>query len=157
MKAFVVDVNVLIVANARETEQASIGCVLQCVVALEEVQQHLLVLDDIGLIFDQYQRYNNFYGQPGLGDAFFKWVYNHQYDSFHVELVDCEQAQISSDLARFDPADQVYLQAAQQSQNSPVILNATDRDWMEWLQPLEQQGFSIRFLCPELMSDAKII
>jgi hypothetical protein len=151
MKAFVVDVNVLIVANARETAQATSTCALACVQALEQVRQNILVLDSLGLVFDTYKTYNNFQGQPGLGDAFFKWVYQNQYQSAHVERVDISQTQVPLVLQKFDPADHIWLKVAMASQNFPTILNATDTDWQEWRTELEQHGFVLEFLCPELM------
>jgi hypothetical protein len=151
MKAFVVDVNVLIVANDRETMQATPACILACVRALEQVQQNILVLDSLGEIFNTYKSYNSFEGQPGLGDAFFKWVYQNQFQSVHFERVDIGQATVSVGLQKFDPADHIWLKVASASQNLPTILNATDTDWYEWRHVLEQHGFLLRFLCPELM------
>jgi hypothetical protein len=153
MKAFVVDVNVLIVANARgETPQATPVCALACVRALEQVQQNILVLDDLGQVFEAYKRYNNIHGQPGLGDAFLKWLYQNQYQSTHIELVDISKSRVPSALEKFDPADHIWLLVAAASQHSPTILNATDSDWHQWRNQLEQHGFVIDFLCPELMN-----
>jgi hypothetical protein len=109
------------------------------------------VLDTLGIIFDVYKGYNNFQGQPGLGDAFFKWVYQNQYQAVHFELVDISQTKVPVGLQKFDPADHIWLKVATASRYSPTILNATDTDWYEWMQVLEQHGFLLQFLCPELM------
>jgi hypothetical protein len=153
MKAFVVDVNVLIVANAREAFQATPICELACVQVLQQIQQNILVLDSLGLIFEAYKHYSNFHGQPGLGDAFFRWVYQNQFQSAHFERVDIRQSEVPVALQKFDPADHIWLKVASASQNSPTILNATDTDWYEWRHVLEQHGFLLRFLCPELMGE----
>jgi hypothetical protein len=162
MSAFVIDVNVLIVANARETAQASPQCVLHCVEFLELARENLVVLDDLGLIFGQYQRYNSFQGQPGLGDALFKWIFNKQFDSKHCELVEVIRDGLSFTtvplaLRGFDLSDHVYIAIARASDYQPVIVNATDNDWFEWQEKLEQKGLKLNFLCPERMNKSKYV
>jgi hypothetical protein len=157
MTAVVIDVNVLIVANARETEQATHDCVLDCVSALEAARENIVVLDSSGLIFGQYQRYNSFNGQPGLGDFFFRWLYLNQGDAAHCEIVTLTVEgnsflEVPVALRRFDPSDHVYIGVANASANNPTILNATDTDWYQWRDQLEQHGFQIKFLCPDLMT-----
>jgi hypothetical protein len=55
----------------------------------------------------------------------------------------------------FDLDDHIWLAAAKASINNPTILNATDTDWHEWLPQLEQHGFQIEFLCPDLMNKSR--
>lgn len=157
MSAVVIDVNVLVVANARETEQATPDCILNCVSALEEAREKIVVLDNLGLIFGQYQDYNNFKGQPGLGDFFFRWLYLNQFDVEHCEIVSLTVEEnsfleVPNGLRGFDPSDHVYIAAAKASIHSPTILNATDTDWHEWHIQLEQHDFKIEFLCSDLMT-----
>lgn len=161
MNAFVIDVNVLITANARETEQASPECVLNCIDALEMVRGNVVVLDDSDLIFEDYQKYNSFRGQPGLGDAFFKWLHDNRYSSNHFEFVIVTPIHANEEivtfenvpleLGGFDRKDHIWLAVARASRYSPTILNATDKDWKEWQERIESNGFVIKFLCPELM------
>lgn len=74
MAAFVVDVNVAIVANLK-SPQADNECISACIDALEKiVQGGVIVLDDGWKILREYQRYYRQSGQPGLGDYFIKWV-----------------------------------------------------------------------------------
>lgn len=147
MKAFVVDANVLIAANNRETEQATPECVQRCVLALEEVQHNVLVLDEVGFVFAEYAKYNSFAGQPGLGDAFFKWVYQNQFQLSQFERVDISQIQIPEEIIKFDPADHIWLKVARASQLDPRILNAVDSDWKIWAERLELHGFRVLLLC----------
>jgi hypothetical protein len=161
MNAVVIDVNVLIVANARETEQATPDCVLNCVSALEAAREQIVVLDSSGLIFGQYQKYNSFHGQPGLGDSFFRWLYLNQRDKAHCEIVSLtiegnSFSEVPDALRGFDPSDHVYIGVAKASINKPTILNATDTDWHEWRTQLEQHGFQIDFLCPDLMTKTRV-
>ena len=162
MSAFVIDVNVLIVANGRETAQVSPQCVLNCIEFLEEAQAHLIVLDESGLIFEEYQNYNSFQGQPGVGDAFFKWIYNNQFDSERCERVTITPTVTSlnpsleevplelrikdANKKIFDLDDHIWSAVARASQHKPVIVNAVDSDWREWQKRLEQHRFQIRFL-----------
>ncbi len=162
MSAFVIDVNVLIVANARETAQASPQCVLHCIEFLELARESIVVLDTDGLIFGQYQRYNSFSGQPGLGDVFFKWIYNNQFNQELCDLVTLTRdgtsfTKVPLALRGFDPSDHVYIAVALISDYQPRIVNATDNDWFEWREKLEQHGLVIDFLCPELMTKAIVL
>jgi hypothetical protein len=85
MSAFVVDTNVLVVANGK-APQAGPECVLACLEALQKVAKHeILVLDETMLIFEEYRQRCSFKGQPGAGDAFFKWVFNNRYNDSHCE------------------------------------------------------------------------
>ena len=69
MIAKVVDTNVLIVANDK-SEQATLDCLSQCVTALDEARQKIIVIDDAFRIFNEYKNEVSPSGQPGVGDAF---------------------------------------------------------------------------------------
>ena len=74
MSVFVVDTNVAIVANTRETH-ADRPCQLACVDKLEcVVRQGIVAVDESGAILDEYGGYLSHSGQPGMGDAFFKHI-----------------------------------------------------------------------------------
>ena len=78
MTAFVVDVNVAKVAN-QESPQADIECVAACVAQLAAITSGgLIVLDDEMLILNEYRRNLRPAGQPGVGDAFMKWLWENQ-------------------------------------------------------------------------------
>jgi hypothetical protein len=64
--AFVVDVNVAIVANGR-TNHADLVCMKSCVEILTYIQsQSLIVLDDKMFILKEYISHLSASGQPGL-------------------------------------------------------------------------------------------
>ena len=74
----IVDTNVPAVANGKSA-QAAPQCVIACVDKLREVQQqHILVLDDQWLIVKEYMANLSSRGEPGVGDAFLKWVLTNQ-------------------------------------------------------------------------------
>ncbi len=159
MTAFVVDTNVLVVANGK-TEQASPDCIRECVNALERIQKKgRLVLDDAMLIFQEYRPYGSFSGQPGVGHAFFKWAHNNRYNDHRCELVtlhprgttgqDFEEFPDDPDLKGFGPDDRKFVAVARASKHAPRILNAVDSDWWDYREPLKRHGVKIVFLCPE--------
>lgn len=156
----VIDTNVLLVANG-QTPQASLACQEASHAALEAARNRGTVLVDSDReIFSEYIAYLNFSGQPGLGDMFFKWLWDNQ---GHEEL--CQQvnihrvedervyAEFPADprLSGFDRSDRKFAAVALASQGNPPILNASDSDWWEFKQVLEENGLMIRNLCPELI------
>lgn len=159
MSAFVVDVNVPIVANGRGTH-ADLDCQNASIDALLGiVQAGMLVLDDQMQIIEEYRRYLNPSGQPGVGDAFMQWVWENQ-----AVAERCEQVSLTIDengfrefpsdprLNRFDLADRIFVAVAKASSNNPEILNAVDPDWWEHRDALAQNGIRVNFLCPQHMA-----
>ena len=155
----VLDTNVAVVSNGK-TAQASWDCVDSCIAAIRHVQEsQILLLDDRGLILDEYRRNFNMSGQPGLGDAFFTFIWNNQANERHCRKVaatpNAERgfAEFPDDpsLAKFDMDDRKFVAVAIASGSAPKILNASDTDWRNHRQALERNGVEIEFLCPELM------
>jgi hypothetical protein len=161
MSAFVVDVNVPIVANGR-SPQADDDCVIACVGALTEIQESgIVVLDDGMRILDEYIRNLSMSGQPGLGDSFMKWIWENQAVDAHCERVRLtprggdpdEFAEFPDDsaLAGFDRSDRKYVAVALKSRLNPEILNAVDRHWRDSRPALEAKGLRVTLLCPQCM------
>ena len=155
----VLDTNVAVVSNGK-TEQASWDCVDNCISAIRRVQEsQILLLDDRGLILHEYMRNLNMSGQPGLGDAFFKFVWENQANERHCKQIaatpNAERgfAEFPSDprLSAFDWDDRKFVAVAIARGSSPKILNASDTDWRDHRQALERHGVAIEFICPELM------
>ena len=156
----VIDTNVLVTANGR-SDHAGLDCQLSCVDALEEAKKrHVVTVDDGMLILDEYRRNASLGGQPGVGDAFLKWLWQNQGNPRH-----CEQVTISPTkrdqryfqefpadpaLSGFDPSDRKFVAAAVASRKRPEIINATDSDWWDFREALAANGLAIRFLCPDL-------
>jgi hypothetical protein len=160
MAAVVMDTNVGVVANGK-TPQANIECVSSCTDALVEIRErHRVLLDDRGLILDEYLRHLSPSGQPGLGDAFFKWLWDNQWNPEHCRQVPVtpvserrgfEEFPEDPDLATFDPSDRKFVAVALASGEQPEILNASDTDWWHHREALSRHGAQVRFLCPQLM------
>ena len=154
MTAIVVDTNVAVVANGGETTHADVACQLCCIEKLESVvNESTVAIDSMGLILKEYQGYLSFSGQPGMGDAFFKHVFDLQYQDANVMRV---QVTPSDDKQRgfeelprnaFDPSDRKFLAVAVVAE--AVVLNATDSDWDEHKPLMDQLGVEVEQLCPK--------
>ena len=156
----VIDTNVAVVANGK-TEQASPGCMLNCVDKLSQVREEYRVLLDNGnLIFDEYKNRLSFSGQPGLGDAFFKWLFDNQANPEHCRRItvthhpgrEFKEFPEDPSLNGFDRDDRKFVAVALASETDPNVLNASDSDWWDYRQELSRHGIQVDFLCPELMT-----
>jgi hypothetical protein len=156
----VVDTNVLLVASNR-SPQASPKCVLVCVEAIVRIQSsERVVLDRAYQIIGEYQNKLSLSGQPGLGDAFFKWLWQNQANPECCEVVeiharpgsveDYEEFPDAPELNSFDPSDRKFVAVALASPSRPPVMNATDSDWWNHREALEKHGVRVEFLCPEL-------
>ena len=149
----VIDTNVAIVANEK-SEHASIDCELKCIALLEQCADLTIALDDCELIMDEYSKHLSYAGQPGVGDMFFKYLYDNQYAnnkiSHHtITVIEEEENQGFQELPinNFDPSDRKLLAVAVVAKAS--IVNATDSDWAESADLLNQLGINVYQLCPQ--------
>jgi len=158
MTRVVVDTNVAVVANGRAA-QASPDCVERCVDALLRVREHcVVVVDHSGHVFSEYADNLRRGGEPGVGDAFFKWLWDHQGYAAHCAILDIEPldesglcfARFPDDaaLAKLDPGDRKFVALSLAAGNCP-ILNAVDSDWWEQEEALRRHGVSIDHPCPD--------
>lgn len=154
--SIVVDTNVALVANGRHPE-ASQSCADACQQALLDARQSLILLDEGYEIFDEYQRYLSHSGQPGLGDAFFRWLWTNQANPAHCRLIRItphadrgfEEFPNDDALLGFDRSDRKFVAVALASGEAPSILNATDSDWWEFHNQLAAYGVHVNYLCPD--------
>ena len=103
-----------------------------------EVQKaETLVLDSGGEILEEYGRYCNHAGAPGIGDLFFAWAFNSQHTSCArvdiTPLGDGSYAEFPSEpeLASFDRSDRKFVSVALCCDPTARIANAVDSDWIE--------------------------
>ena len=160
MNRAIADTNVLIVANAKS--EASPQCVINCINKLLEIQQGqiILVLDDGELIFNEYKKHLSFTGEPGVGDAFFKWLHDNRYYLEKCEIVLITEIsehnflEFPQDAALegFDLSDRKFVAVALAHPEKPPILNAVDSDWRDFETQLAVHGVKIEFLCPDIIS-----
>jgi hypothetical protein len=156
----IVDTNVLIVANGRDCPQASPECILACVRRLRDIEQGgILVLDDAWHIIGEYKHKVSQTGQPGLGDAFLKWVLTNQSNPQRIEKVSITPIEeegfaefpSAPSLEKFDRSDRKFVAVALTHPQKPPICNAVDTDWKEFHAALIEAGITVEFLCPSLL------
>lgn len=151
MKRRVVDTNVGIVANGRNTN-ATLTCRAAAVEALNSIlKAGRIVVDGAGEMEQEYRTYFNPSGQPGVGDRFFQAVLTDF--AGKVERIDLPKradgsfADFPEDagLAAFDQDDRKFAAAARRA-NVPV-LNAVDSDWLHHQEALRRNGIAVDFVC----------
>lgn len=155
----VIDTNVLVVANNLE-HPVGLGCVKNAILFLLKIKTKpgRVSLDESNLIFAEYARYASHAGQPGVGDEFFKWLFDNQ---GHPEI--CEKVSITKldddefaefpaikELEKFDRSDRKFVAVACKSHHKPAIHFAADRGWT---LPIHEAGFqkiglTVKAVCP---------
>ncbi len=138
MKA-VVDTNVLIAANGRDTH-ATPNCSASSAQLLLRVQQeHILVEDTAGMVLSEYKVYCNFDGQPGAGDRFFLWYIRSRWSDRNVARVNIGEnaamvtGSLPAVLRKMDASDHKWI-ALFKVGDADAIYNATDGDWREHVE-----------------------
>jgi hypothetical protein len=160
-KKCLVDTNVPKVANLATQpdpdSDVSTACILACIEAIEDViNKRRLVIDAGDEIFDEYRQQLSMKGQPGMGDAFMKWVNDHRYNPEYCTRVAITKNGASynefpshDDLEDFDNSDRKFVAVANAHRDKPSILQATDSKWWGWKVGLAEVGIFVQFLCPE--------
>jgi hypothetical protein len=166
MSAFVIDENVLIIAEKEmPDEHTDDACIQRCIQALRLARENLIVLDESEKILKKYIEKFKPIEKGRAGFEIMMWLFEYQCNPERCERVKITPledsfAEVPLELRNPDPVtkkifdldDHIWLAAAKASTNNPTILNATDTDWHEWRTQLEQHDFKIEFLCPDLMT-----
>jgi len=149
---YVVDANVAVVANGRDTH---VGLNEQLIAArfLREAMESGTVLDDMeDLALSEYRRHLNFSGRPTMGDEFFAWFARERWSGTLVERVPSPAggsilSLLPPTLAGFDSDDHkwicIYLQG-----KADHIVNAVDSDWAAAASTLVAEGIHVLELLP---------
>ena len=155
MTVVVVDTNVAIAANGGKNAEGDIQCHLSCAEKLESVvKQDTVAIDATNLIMEEYGKELSHAGGPGIGHAFFKHVFNFQYQGGRVRRVDVtlsdDDEKRFEELPKntFDRDDRKFLAVALVAK--AVVLNATDGDWSQSAAFIEELGVQVEQLCPHL-------
>jgi hypothetical protein len=155
----VVDTNVAAVANAKDNHDPS--CVTACVDYLLDLRANgTIVLDDAWLILGEYESNLRSSGQPGVGDAFFKWVLTNQANSDRCILThitpNAERSfeEFPSDpaLSDFDPSDRKFIAVARARPDNPPVAQALDSKWWGFRRAFKANGVNVEFLCPKAIT-----
>lgn len=169
MTTYTVDTNVLIVANESppagpigRSPQTSSGCVQKVVRKLLGISRSgRIALDSLGLVLREYHGARMSYaGQPGVGDAFFKWAHENQANPEFCDVVDIhvrdgttdefEEFPTGEELASFDRSDRKFVAIVIGFRpGHAVVLNAVDSDWWNHRDALSRNGVEVEFVCPD--------
>ena len=156
----VVDTNVAVVANGR-SEQASRDCVITCIERIQQITSGVekLALDNGWQIIREYLRNLHSSGQPGVGDAFLKWVLTNWLNPERCDLVtitpidnlENEFREFPTDpaLNDFDPSDRKFIAVARAHSENPPILQAVDSKWWGFKDALHRNGVTVEFICED--------
>jgi len=150
---YVIDENVLIVANNREGT-ARDACMLACIEFLLQCRAGLgLVLDEGYVIMNKYGNHCRHSGAPGVGDQFFVWARDNAATLHRVRLESDDDRGFAEfpddrDLRAFDWDDRVYVAAACASEHECGIANAADSDYRDDAVVLARY-VSVHELCPD--------
>jgi len=128
-------------------------CIKSCIETLSYITKNGgLVIDDGGEIFSEYIANLSLSGQPGMGDAFAKWVHDNQWNSSKVDRVKITKKNESYDefpnqngLIKFDINDRKFIATANSHHQKPPIVQATDSKWWDGKRLYRKLG-SISFL-----------
>ena len=102
---------------------------------------------------DEYAKHLHRSGEPGAGDAFYKYLCLHEYTPGCVRRVSVTPVKDENrgfeelPANSLDPADRKFLAAALVA--NATIMNATDSDWHEQRSLLEDHGLVVEQLCPQ--------
>ena len=153
MTTYVVDTNVAIAANGRDTH-ADLRCQRASIDWLEYLAaQGVVAVDEAGEILDEYSGYLRHSGGPGMGDAFCRHLFNNLHQVGRVHRV---QVTRSDDDRRgfeelpvnhFDRSDRKFLAVAVVAK--AVVLNATDSDWAEHNALMKKLDVKVDQICPQ--------
>lgn len=163
MSAVVVDTNVAVTANGKSLpDSVSIACVAACARRLQTIRQDgVVVLDDGWRILREYKANIAESGQPGVGDAWLKWLLTNlanpeRCQRVAITPVDAPQmfAEFPADpaLAQFDKSDRKFVAVSRAHPARPAVLNATDSDWQIHRSALARHGVTVEFLCPDFLN-----
>ena len=133
------------------------ACIERCINAVMHVTKNGgLVLDDGGEIFAEYIMNISLRGQPGVGDAFAKWVHDNQWNAQKVDRITVTKNGDSYDefphhagLIQFDISDRKFIAVANAHPAKPPVLQGTDSKWWGWKSALAKVGITVHFLCPD--------
>lgn len=157
MEAVVVDTNVAIVANRNADTNADELCQLACVERLETLtKKGTIVIDNDKFILEEYSNYLPKSGSArGAGDRFFIHVFRHLYNSDIIQRVSVTPVQDERVGFRelpensFDRSDRKFLAVAVVAKAK--VLNATDSDWEQHSELINELEVEVEELCPKFI------
>ena len=141
---------------AQRCPQADEDCLIAAVEMLQECREkQVVVIDDVGEVLALYRSKMSGSGQPGSGDAFFRYLSESQYNPKRVGRVAINKHAVrgyeefpdSDHLQDFDSDDRIYVAIALAGGPAEIV-NCVDSDWTIFGRGLQAAGVRVRELCP---------
>ena len=170
MDAVIVDTNVIVIAN--DTDDKREDCRDRCQDRLQKIlfQGETVAVDDRWRIFEEYERYIKPNTRKGIGDLFVKRLLQNLGNPGI-----CTMAHITplagngTDFEEFPNADEaltgfhkkdrkfiaVALAHQREAEQTPTILLAIDRGWLQFMDALENHGVSVDLICEDDMQQPR--
>lgn len=149
---YIIDTNVIAVAN-NMADHLSEKQILKCqTFVLGLFTDTCFSIDSMNLIFDEYFTYASRKGEPGIGSALAKYIWDHIADQAICEVVPiitCPEPHFFSvfkthnELLSFDKSDLKFIAVCIDSNKMPVICNACDSDWKEKKELLDAKRIRV--------------
>lgn len=158
----VFDENVLVVANDLSRISAGLepisdgtsdDCRVKCAERLmKAIRTGKVVLDAGSEYFDKYRAHCSMQGQPGVGDAFVRLVYERGYTDW-AQRVEIRTGDGTIRLppeitgSGFDNDDYLWIAGALNCPKKACVVNAVDADYHEHAELLNNNGLIVDQLC----------
>jgi hypothetical protein len=153
---FIVDTNVLIVANEdiNCADEDALECIEACCNEIENIYRDgKLVLDIDGEIENEYRKHLRSDGSPGLGDSFYKWIHDYGYNSQYCLRLKINKTGDSyrefpqdESLNTFDLSDRKFVALACAANKEPIILEAKDCKWLNFKEIFSHLQIKVKFI-----------
>jgi hypothetical protein len=110
------------------------------------------VVDADWEIISEYRHKIRESGEPGIGDAFLKWILTNQTNPERCRFVDTRMAAIPTSLADFDASDIKFIRTAVAAPEASIA-QAADSLWWKRRQDFADVDVAVNFLCPGEISE----
>ena len=169
MDAVIVDTNVIVIANDADDKRAD--CRGRCQDRLQQIidQNENVVIDDRRRILGEYQNNTRPNTRKGIGDLFVKRLLQNQRNPNVCTMVpitplagngtDFEEFPTDDALINFDPDDRKFIAVAlahkRDNGQTPSILLAIDRGWLQFISALANHEVNVDLICKEDMQSPR--
>ncbi len=165
MDAVIVDTNVIVIAN--DTDDKRKDCRDRCQERIQQIidQHEKVVIDNKRRILGEYQDNTRPNTRKGIGDLFVKRLLQNLGNPEICTMVhitslagngtDFEEFPDDNVLISFDSDDRKFIAVAlahkRDTGQTPPILLAIDRGWLQFMAALANHGVSVNLICKEDM------
>lgn len=161
MDAVIVDTNVIVIAN--DTDDKRKDCRDRCQERIQQIidQHEKVVIDDKRRILGEYQNNTRPNTRKGIGDVLVKRLLQNLSNPAVCTMVtitpltgngtDFEEFPADNALINFDSDDRKFIAVAlahkRDTGQTPPILLAIDRGWLQFIDELANHGVSVDLIC----------